>query len=224
MSQGKQEVRYIDHMGGDHSIVRAARVSFANEIRDALLSKELKFGDINLIKFLARNNHWTPFAHTAVTLRMKAPIPIRTQCFKHKQGFVENEESRRYIKSTPEYFMPTWREAVENKKQGSGAVLDSTFQKVENEYYTTHMEGCISGYEEAIKRGVCEEQARFYLPQGCIVNWYWTGSLAAYARFANLRLDSHAQREIQDLAALVSPILKSLYPHGWEALVDRQIN
>ena len=215
----KQVAEYIDHMGGDHSIVRAARVSFANEISKAMLADELKPGDINLISFLARNNHWTPFAHTAITLRMKAPIPIRTQSFKHKQGFVENEESRRYIKSTPEYIMPVWRFAVKNKKQGSGQQLQAKDQSTENCFYESSVNCSIANYEGAIERGICEEQARFYLPQGCMVNWYWTGSLAAYARFANLRLDSHAQVEIQELAKIVSDIIQPLFPYGWEALV-----
>ena len=218
----KQVAEYIDHMGGDHSIVRAARVSFAKEIRKAISSGELEDGDINLINFLARNNHWTPFAHTAITLRMKAPIPIRTQCFKHKQGFVENEESRRYIKSTPEYILPVWRFAVKNKKQGSGLQLQAKDQVAETIYYKQSVDYAIVCYEAALARGVCEEQARFYLPQGCMVNWYWTGSLAAYARFANLRLDSHAQVEIQELAGVVSHIIKRLYPFGWEALVGDQ--
>ena len=216
----KQVAEYIDHMGGDHSIVRAARVSFANEIREARLAGILQEGDYRLIRFLANNNHWTPFAHTAITLRMKAPIPIRTQSFKHKQGFVENEESRRYIKSTPEYIMPVWRFAVENKKQGSGQQLQAKDQSTENCFYESSVICSIADYEAALERGICEEQARFYLPQGCMVNWYWTGSLAAYARFANLRLDSHAQVEIQDLANLVSPIIKGLFPYGWEALVE----
>ena len=83
------------------------------------------------------------------------------------------------------------------------------------------------GIDEAKKRylrllelGVCEEQARFILPQGTEVNWYWTGSLAAFARFCHQRLDSHAQVEIQELAQEVSSIIKPLFPVAWAALVE----
>lgn len=206
---------YVDHMGDDKSVVRAARVSFAQQDTTFDETKDAK-----LIKYLADHNHWTPFAHTAITLRMTAPVPIRTQCFKHKQGFVENEESRRYIKDRPQVYQPLWREAVKNKKQGSGKVLTSALLRTENREYDKAMRSAIASYERAIARGVCEEQARLYLPQGCEVNWYWTGSLAAFSRFAHLRLDPHAQVEIQVLAWAVSDIIKPLFPVAWGALTD----
>lgn len=212
----KQEVEYIDHMGYDMSVVNAARVSFANA-DDENRSQEANVG---LISYLARHNHWTPFGHTSITLRMKAPVPIRTQCFKHKVGFVENEESRRYISSKPEYFAPErWRKTVENKKQGSGEDMLGVEGINENFFYEKHMKHSLYEYEEALARGVCEEQARFYLPQGCMVNWYWTGSVAAFARFAKQRLDSHAQVEIQDLAKMVDQIIEPLFPISWAALM-----
>ena len=205
-------VEYIDHMGNDLSVVRAARVSFAADA-----GEEWRQEDSKLISYLARHNHWTPFAHTAITIRMKAPIPIRTQCFKHKQGFVENEESRRYISTKPEYYMPVFREAVTNKKQGSG-------EPVENSniasWYDNVMSNAVNDYEELLASGVCEEQARFVLPQGMMVNWYWTGSLAAFARFVALRSDSHAQVEIQELANMVSDIIQPLFPVSWKALTN----
>jgi len=219
-----QQAQYIDHMGDDISVVRAAKVSFADI--DVIL-KFLMDIDVEgtggrshqgLIRYLATHNHWTPFAHTAITLRMRAPVPIRTQCFKHKQGFVENEESRRYIKTTPEYYVPAWRYSVANKKQGSGEALISYHAANETLEYTNHLEQSIQRYEAALGRGVCEEQARFYLPQGCVVNWYWTGSLAAFARFVKQRTDPHAQGEVQELARMVSDIIKPLYPVCWEAL------
>ena len=224
MGATPQEVQYIDHMGGDLSVVRAAKVSFSD---DQDLLKLLMDVDVEgtggrsheaLIRYLATHNHWTPFAHTAITLRMKAPIPMRTQCFKHKQGFVENEESRRYIKTAPEYYVPVWRLTTEFKKQGSGMEMTSYRQATEDHAYIDHMDYCINRYEAALERGVCEEQARFYLPQGCVVNWYWTGSLAAFARFVKQRTDPHAQGEVQELARMVSDIIKPLYPVCWEAL------
>ena len=208
------EAVLVDSMGDDLSVVNAARVSFENDDDDSRTDAQ----NTRLIKYLAKHNHWTPFAHTAITLKMKAPVPIRTQCFKHKQGFVENEESRRYISSTPEYYVPTFRKSVENKKQGSGDDLSEEDQAAAQWVYSQWMETAIDMYEKAIAHGICEEQARLYLPQGCMVNWVWTGSLAAYARFCKQRLDPHAQKEIQDLAAMVSEQLAKLYPISWEAL------
>lgn len=208
------EAVLVDNMGNDMSVVNAARVSFEND-DDASRTGEQNVG---LIKYLAKHNHWTPFAHTAITFKMKAPVPIRTQCFKHKQGFVENEESRRYISSTPEYYVPTFRKSVENKKQGSGEEFEQELQDQIQAAYSENMDIAIEVYEKAIAHEICEEQARLLLPQGCMVNWVWTGSLAAYARFCKQRLDPHAQKEIQDLAAMVSEQISKLYPISWEAL------
>lgn len=163
--------------------------------------------------------HWVPFGHPQITLRMQAPIPIRVQCFKHKIGFVESEESRRYISSTPEFYLPEhFREAAKSVKQGSAG------QHPRNGYWmATYFNDCtkaILRYEEAIKDGVCPEQARFMLPQGVEVNWVWTGSLYAFANFYNQRSDSHAQKEIQDLAEQVNQIIQPLFPVSWSALTQ----
>lgn len=205
---------YIDHMGTDDSVVNAARVSFANQGDEGRTPEQ----NAKLIQYLAKHNHWSPFGHTSITLRMTAPIPIRTQAFKHKIGFVENEESRRYISVTPTYFVPEFREACDNKKQGSGGT------HVENEnlqaLYKESVERSIEDYHDLLNQGVAEEQARFVLPQGCEVNWYWTGSLMAFARFAKQRLDPHAQLEIQELAKEVSDIIEPLFPVSWKALME----
>jgi thymidylate synthase (FAD) len=161
--------------------------------------------------------HWVPFGHPHITLRMQAPIPIRVQCFKHKIGFVESEESRRYISSRPEVYMPPYfRAKAANVKQGSGDVHPSSdawrFQ------YKVQVEEAVQLYEDMIADGVCPEQARFVLPQGCEVNWVWTGSLYAFANFYNQRSDSHAQKEIQELAAQVDEIISPLFPISWSAL------
>lgn len=161
--------------------------------------------------------HWTPFAHTAITLRMKAPIPIRTQCFKHKQGLVENEESRRYISSVPEIFIPEFRQKPEGSiKQGSaGLHPDNAMWK---EMYESATGTAVATYERMLKAGIAPEQARFVLPQGAMVNWIWTGNLLAFANFFNKRSDSHAQQEIQDLAHAVAAIVEPLFPVSWAAL------
>ncbi len=98
---------YVDHMGSDLSVVNAARVSFAKEASNYTDEQNEK-----LIQFLARERHELPFAHTAITLRCSAPIPQRTHAFKSKVGFVENEESRRYISDRPELFAPEFLPSV----------------------------------------------------------------------------------------------------------------
>ena len=163
--------------------------------------------------------HWIPFGHPHITLRMEAPVSIRTQCFKHKIGFVESEESRRYISSTPKVYVPEFfRSKADNAKQGSGGIHPNS-----QEWKYSYIAQCndsIALYKEAIADGVCPEQARFILPQGCEVNWVWTGSLYAFANFYNQRSDSHAQKEIQELAEEVNKIIAPLYPVSWAALTQ----
>lgn len=161
--------------------------------------------------------HWVPFGHPQITLRMQAPIPIRVQCFKHKIGFVESEESRRYIKSTPVvYVPPEFRSAAANVKQGSAGVHPK--QDNIRAVYVQQTRMAVEAYEYMIQEGVCAEQARFVLPQGCEVNWVWTGSLYAFSNMVNQRTDSHAQMEIQLLAAEIDAIIAPLFPVSWAAL------
>jgi thymidylate synthase (FAD) len=161
--------------------------------------------------------HWVPFGHPQITLRMQAPIPIRVQCFKHKIGFVESEESRRYISTRPEVYVPSFfREKAANVKQGSAGEHPGNADWLRSYLLVTSQ--AVNTYEQMIADGVCPEQARFILPQGCEVNWVWTGSLYAYANFYNQRSNSHAQKEIQELADQVDKIIAPLYPVSWAAL------
>lgn len=209
------KAEFVDFMGSDLSVVNAARVSLDN-FHEVYVEGE----DDRLISYLSRHNHWTPFAHTAITLRVGAPVPIRTQCFKHKAGFVENEESRRYISSRPVLFVPDEFRSKPDKsiKQGSGGTHYRSAKWKHR--YVTECEHMISLYEEAIEDGVAPEQARFFLPQGVEVHWIWTGNLASYARFYGLRTDPHAQREVQDLAVQIGSLIEPLFPVSWKALTN----
>jgi thymidylate synthase (FAD) len=161
--------------------------------------------------------HWVPFGHPHITLRMQAPIPVRVQCFKHKIGLVESEESRRYISSRPEVYVPPYfRAKAANVKQGSGDIHPHSDPW--KDAYTWLTTQCVETYLLMVESGVCPEQARFILPQGVEVNWVWTGSLYAFANFYNQRSDSHAQKEIQDLANQVDQIIEPLFPVSWPAL------
>ena len=208
------KVDYVDHMGTDDSVANAARVSFANDASNYTPEQNGR-----LIQFLARERHELPFAHTAITLRCSAPIPQRTHAFKSKVGFVENEESRRYISSRPELFVPDeFRSAVKDKKQGSGAAHRKSNWWIR--YYTDFCQEAIEIYEGMIDDGICPEQARYILPQGVMVNWIWTGSLLAYARFYKLRSKTDTQKETQVLAGLVGEHMSRLFPVSWAALVE----
>jgi len=209
------KAEYYDHFGSDDMICDTARVSMAKTADQYTPEQNAK-----LIRFLAKEGHVSPFHHPQITLRMQAPVPIRTQCFKSKIGFSENEESRRYISYRPSLYVPThFRERPEGSiKQGSGSV--HKYSLAWSSAYTDICHQAIDAYEQMIQDGVCAEQARFILPQGGEVNWIWTGSLAAYARFYNLRADSHAQVEVRDLALKVGQIIAPLFPVAWGELTN----
>ena len=223
------KVELVDHMGTDLSVVNAARVSFDKESKWCLCEGEDEHGiyldnclcetDQKLVNYLAKHDHWTPFGHTSISLRVAAPVPIRTQCFKHKIGFVENEESRRYISSTPEIFIPEFREKPDGSiKQGSGG--EHPYSENFKLLYEIISRDAVKAYEAMIDNGVAPEQARFILPQGAIVNWIWTGNLVSFANFYKKRIDPHAQQEIQEVARKVDEVIRPLFPVAWSALVD----
>lgn len=221
MTQIKAEL--LDYMGTDLAVVDAARVSFNKtsgweETEFPGIEFNLKESDVKLINYLAKYDHWTPFAHTALKFRCSAPVPIRTQAFKHKIGMVENEESRRYISSTPEIYIPEFFRAKPEGsiKQGSaGEHPKSDYWKREYKTYSTM---CVQLYTDMVDKGVCPEQARFILPQGAIVNWIWTGNLVSFANFYNKRTEATAQYEVKVLAESVGEKVAELFPVSWKAL------
>lgn len=200
-----------------------------------LLAK-LPAKDKKLIKYLADNGHWTPFGHCFVSLRIKAPIFVARQLVKHQIGLVWNETSRRYVDSEPEFYTPkTWRKRADNVKQGSSDEcitahqawsalhIDTYWDEPNNltgiAYGNTHIfDACLDVYNELLDHGVCPEQARMVLPQSMMTEWIWSGSLAAFARVCNLRLDPHTQDETRDVAAMIDAIIAPLFPVSWEAL------
>lgn len=242
------KAEYINHYLSDRDVANFARQSFAkladnfteaqnnNLIR--FLARGMASGDwdelcLNIhqgtndrqdAKDLATYmrkipEHWVPFGHPHISIRMQAPVPIARQAFKHKIGFVESEESRRYISSKPELYVPeSFRSAADSVKQGSAGTHPDSMGWLLT--YDVACNGMIDIYEKAIQEGVCPEQARFFLPQGCEVNWVWTGSLYSFANFFNQRSDSHAQKEIRELADQVDQIIAPLYPVSWAALTQ----
>ena len=207
------KVEYLAHLGSDLSIVNAARVSMdkSHVEFDAV-------DDTRLIAYLAREGHWTPFAHPQITLRITAPIFVARQLVKHQIGLVWSEVSRRYVDSHPEgHEPPIWRGRVENVKQGSGNAIDD--QEQADRLYRQALHAMVGAYRELLRIGVCPEQARMILPLSTYTTWIWTGSLAAYARVCRLRLDHHAQAETREIAQQIAAIIQPLFPVAWPALI-----
>ena len=217
-------VELVDVMGSDLTIVNAARVSFNKESEWQEIDHEgngvLSAKDSKLINYLAEHKHWTPFAHPQITLRIKAPISIRTQLFKHKVGFVENEISRRYVSYVPDIYQPFWRaKPAGSAKQGSeDFVKDGESKNTFQRTYREAADKCLEIYNSLIDNGVAPEQARFVLPQGTYTEWWWTGSLAAYARVYNQRSDPHAQWEVREYAKAIGALIEPLFPESWIVL------
>ena len=206
----------IDCMGTDLSVVNAARVSF-NKV-----SEKLNANDSKLIKYLADHNHWSPFSHAFASFRIKAPIFVARQLVKHTVGLAWNEVSRRYVSDRPEFYLPDfWRKASDNVKQGSSEEK-ADYNNVDSS--VSHIERALFAYREMLNHEVCAEQARMILPQNTMTEWIWSGSLYAFARVCNLRLDSHTQKETQQVAQQISNHMKELFPVSWGVLVNEPNN
>ena len=217
------KVEYIDHMGSDLSVVNAARVSFDKEseldYNEPKSVGYLKEADRKLISYLAAHGHWSPFAHTSISMRWKAPIFVARQLHKHQVGMTVNEVSRRYVKAAPELWWPEkWRKAAENVKQGSSEeefIPTETLKGAMNDVaYTVNID-----YKELLKQGLCPEQARMFLPLNVMTEWIWTGSLYAWARVWKQRTYPTAQKETQDCVKLIGPTMERLFPVSWAALI-----
>jgi|SRR5215217_85509 len=238
----------IDRMGTDLTVVNAARVSFDKEsdwyeepytvygnngeylgtnYKDQALAEK----DQKLLNYLAKHNHWTPFSHVMITMRETVPIFVARQRFKHMVGFTYNEISRRYVSDEPSFYIPdSWRRAAENKKQGSSDELvdekklfvDFSGDPYDMADYKDVVDLCGRWYQNAIDNGVAPEQARMVLPQSMYTSYYVTGSLAAWARAYKLRVDPHAQKEIQDLAHQWGNIIENIseLKYSWKALTS----
>jgi len=211
------KVEILDVMGSDLTVVNAARVSFAGE------SEEFGSRDKKLVRYLAAHGHWTPFAHVQVQLRIKAPVFVARQLVKHQAGLVWNEVSRRYVDFVPEFHAPeAWRKRAPNKKQGS---LDETLDNdslLYNSYWDL-MTKAEDLYSFMLEKGVAPEQARMVLPQSMMTEWYWTGSLAAFARIVTQRLSEDAQYECRVVAEKIDQLLVNHEPisYSWSCLTKR---
>jgi thymidylate synthase (FAD) len=209
-------VRLESVMGSDLTVVNAARISFNKR------SESLTEADKRLIQYLAKHKHWTPFAHPQVTLHIKLPIFVARQWMKSNVGVVYNEVSRRYVDSEPEFYIPMeWRGRPEKGiKQGSGDVLTGSSDLTCDSAYGFAIDASRGVYEAMLKAGCAPEMARMVLPLSTYTEIWMTASLAAIHRICSLRLDPHAQWEIQQYAKAVDSIMAPLFPVSWGALTS----
>ena len=226
------KVEYINHCGDDLSVVDAARCSFDKKSEAAWREGEefgLKESDIKLIKYLATHKHFSPFNHSFISVRVKAPVFVARQLVKHK--FMPwNEVSRRYVQSDVEFYTPeSWRKAAENVKQGSSdeAIDISILGDMENPerscVFHPHEvnDVALDTYNKLLELGVCAEEARMVLPQSMMTTWIWSGTLGAFCDMLVLRLDEHTQYETRVVAQQVAEIVKGLFPVSYKALVEK---
>lgn len=233
------EVSLVHHVGDDLDVVNAARVSF-DKVSDweyengpaefyypgnlRGIVKKLSDKDIKLINYLAKHKHHSPFNHSFLSFRVKAPIFVARQLVKHK--FMPwNEVSRRYVDSEPEFYFPEyWREKADNVKQGSSENFidkiwwipeDSWYGVTDGVYESTR--ACLLRYNKMIESKICPEQARMVLPQNTMTEWRWSGTLGAFLDMLVLRLNPHTQKEARDVAEKIAVIVKELFPVSYAA-------
>ena len=210
-------VELLEVFGSDLTVVNAARVSFAKE------STEFSEQDGKLVRYLAKHHHVSPFFHPQIRLRLKMPIFVAREWFRHQIGFARNEVSRRYVDAPPECYVPETtdiRARDANKKQGS---KDTPVDNAEyaHEVLFEATSAAMDTYTTLLASGVAPEVARMILPQSMYTEFIETGSLAAYARLCSLRLDPTAQKEIRDYAEALSSLLETAFPVCWPALLPQ---
>jgi thymidylate synthase (FAD) len=211
---------YVEHMGSDLSVVNAARVSFGKTSEmeaNTWGPPTLEERDAKLIKYLAKHKHTSPFGHAFASFHVKAPIFVARQLVKHK--FLRwNEISRRYVDDEPEFYVPdVWRGRSADKKQGSDGEVK--LRTLDAAIISDSPYDALSAYKAALNSGVAPEQARMVLPQSTMTEFYWSGSLDAFASMCVLRLKGDTQYETRLVAQQIDTIMKDLYPVSWVALI-----
>ena len=208
------KVELIHFVGDDLDVANAARVSF-----DKPASNYTEEQNTKLINYLAKHKHHSPFNHSFLSFRVKAPLFCARQLVKHK--FLPwNEVSRRYVDSEPEFYIPKeYRLKAENVKQGSSTTAITEFYNPWggslcdiNDVHDQHVDACLKLYDALIIQNVCPEQARMVLPQNMMTEWRWSGTLGAFLDMLVLRLDPHTQKETRDVAELIAKEVKQLFP------------
>lgn len=213
-------VSLVDYMPKDNldrAIVDAARVSY-----DPGSTKHTST-DRGLIRYLMRHYHNTPFEMVEFKFHIKMPLFVARQHLRHRTASV-NEVSARYSEVKDEFFLPDdFRQQAQVNRQGSHGVVDDN-----DDIRSTvkeHNDVCHKAYLDMIGDvGVCREQARMILPQSMYTEFYWKINLHNLMHYLRLRMESHAQKEIQDYANMIYKLVKPLAPYTFEAFEDFRVN
>ena len=205
------KVELLETFGNDLTVVNAARVSLGKH------ADEFTEKDAKLVRYLAEHEHTSPFFHPQLRFRLKMPIWMAREWFRHTIGFSRNEVSRRYVDDPPTFHIPNFRTRAPNKKQGSNDDVHPENESL-HELMVLNCQEAVSTYNIMLKNNVAPEQARMVLPQNMMTEFIETGSLAAYARLCHLRMGPDAQAEIRDVASQVSELVRGAFPVSWSAL------
>jgi thymidylate synthase (FAD) len=216
-----------DVMGDALTVVNTARVSFGKQ------KSELEECDWKLIRYLIRNKHTSPFRHVMFRFHLKAPELVMRQIFKHVVGsewFAPvssqlhgwNEISGRYVELYDVYEPTEWRIQSRNSKQGSEGLFEPEIaQKISKEYHDI-TKTILQFYHKLCDQGVAKEQARAILPFSTYTECIWTVSFQSIMNFLELRLDSHAQYEIQEYARAIQQIVETTTPVLYQCWREEQ--
>jgi len=205
-------IELIDFLGSDLRAIEAARVSFQRG-----LSSEER--DRKLIDYLMENGHESPFEHIVFTFKVKAPMFVARQWFRHRISSF-NEISGRYSVIKHEFYYPKiLRKQDKINRQGSLFGFNEENESKSIEIIKRQTENCYDSYEELLHHGVAREMARMVLPLNIYTQWYWTVNVRSLMNFLNLRADSHAQFEIQEYAKIIAKIMHEKCPWTYEAFI-----
>ncbi|MBL8007478.1 MAG: FAD-dependent thymidylate synthase [Ignavibacteria bacterium] len=208
-------IEVIDKLGSDLTVVNSARVSFGKR------KEKYDDNDRKLVKYLAKNKHWSPFRHMMVQFHVKAPEFVMRQWYKHVVGIETtsssstkdhawNEISGRYVPVSDFYKPDNWRkQSADNKQASEGSIED---QKAANEIFDSAMDFILVSYQKMLDTGVAKEQARMLLPLNQYSEVYWTASFQAIMNFIDLRVEATAQWEIQQYALAMKEMMFEIFP------------
>ncbi|MBI3605924.1 MAG: FAD-dependent thymidylate synthase [Nitrospirae bacterium] len=208
-------VRLVDYMGGDERIVQSARVSYGTGTKTVREDK-------GLINYLMKNLHTSPFEQVILTFHAKMPIFVARQWIRHRTARL-NEISGRYSVMADEFYIPAKediRHQSTTNKQGRGEEVPPQLQKKVIEVLKRDQVSVYANYEEMIKDDVARELARINLPLSLYTQWYWQIDLHNLFHFLRLRMDHHAQKEIQVYGEVMAMMAKAVAPMAYEAFEE----
>jgi len=194
-------VRLVDYMGTDDRIVEAARVE-----------PRFEEGE-KLIRYMSRNRHTSPFEKVRFEFHARMPIFVARQWVRHRTGSF-NEVSARYTELPDDFYIPSeeniTKQADTNKQGRTDEQVDDPGCAQDDIRYASV--AAYEKYQRLLRRGVARELARIVLPLNIYTEWYWGIDLHNLFNFLRLRMDSHAQWEMQQYAKAIYELAKPVAP------------